>query len=168
VDRETLVTQFGLAHYVVLKNVEGLSHADSLVQPEPGGNCLNWVLGHIVRTRNEALGLVGKKPLLPVEKFELYASTPIQDGSRALPFAQLLRDYEALQQPWIEGLRGMPAQALTGPAPFTPTGNPQETVGSLLVAIVFHESYHSGQLGLLRRLVGKAGVIKPPARAAST
>jgi hypothetical protein len=26
----------------------------------------------------------------------------------------------------------------------------------------FHESYHAGQIALLRRLVGKQGVIKPP------
>ncbi len=166
-DRETLLTQFGLTHYVVQKNVEGLSHADSLVQPEPGGNCLNWVLGHIVRTRNELLGLLGRKPLLPVEKFEPYGSTPIKDGSRAIPLEQLLRHYEALQQPWAEGLRGMTPQAFAAPAPFSPTENPDETVGSLLAAVVFHESYHAGQMGLLRRLVGKPGAIKPPARTAS-
>jgi len=33
-------------------------------------------------------------------------------------------------------------------------------VGSLLAALVFHESCHCGQLGVLRRLLGKDSVIK--------
>ena len=38
---------------------------------------------------------------------------------------------------------------------------------SRLAKIVVHESYHIGQLGALRRSVGKAGAIRPapPARA---
>jgi uncharacterized damage-inducible protein DinB len=29
--------------------------------------------------------------------------------------------------------------------------------------MVFHETYHVGQTGVLRRVVGKPGVVKPPA-----
>jgi hypothetical protein len=56
----------------------------------------------------------------------------------------------------------MSPDAMNTPAPFSPTGNPDETVGSLLAAISFHEAYHVGQTGLLRRVVGREGVVKPP------
>ncbi|MBU1676531.1 DinB family protein, partial [bacterium] len=49
---------------------------------------------------------------------------------------------------------------LDEPAPFSPGNDETETVGSLLAGLAFHESYHCGQLGLLRRLLGKDGVIK--------
>jgi hypothetical protein len=48
------------------------------------------------------------------------------------------------------------------PAPISPTGNPKETVGSLLAALAFHEAYHVGQTGILRRVIGREGVVKPP------
>jgi uncharacterized damage-inducible protein DinB len=166
VDREHLVTQLGLNHYVIHKNVEGLSHADTLIQPQPAGNCMNWVLGHIVRTRNEAIEILGPKPLLPPEKFATYTTSPIREGARAVRFEELLRDYDALQQPWAEALRAVTPAAWAKPAPFSPTGNKNESLGSLVATLVFHESYHAGQIGLLRRLVGKPGVIQPPQRRA--
>jgi uncharacterized damage-inducible protein DinB len=36
------------------------------------------------------------------------------------------------------------------------------TVREALAVLQFHEAYHAGQVGLLRRLLGKPGVIKPP------
>lgn len=33
-------------------------------------------------------------------------------------------------------------------------------VGERLAFLQFHESYHAGQVGLLRRLLGKDGVIR--------
>ena len=32
---------------IVRQQTAGLSQADSLIQPQPGGNCLNWVMGHL-------------------------------------------------------------------------------------------------------------------------
>ena len=53
-------------------------------------------------------------------------------------------------------------EQLAGEAPFSPTGNPNETVGSLLASIAFHEAYHLGQTGLSRRLLGKTGALLGP------
>jgi uncharacterized damage-inducible protein DinB len=38
-------------------------------------------------------------------------------------------------------------------------GELTETVRSLLGTILFHQAYHSGQTGLLRRIAGKPGAI---------
>jgi uncharacterized damage-inducible protein DinB len=58
------------------------------------------------------------------------------------------------------GLADVQAETLGRPAPASPTGNPDETIGSLLATILFHQAYHSGQTAVLRRLVGKPGAIK--------
>ena len=42
---KTIVYQLGLTSYVLEKNVAGVSHEESLVNPSPGGSCLNWVVG---------------------------------------------------------------------------------------------------------------------------
>ncbi len=36
----------------------------------------------------------------------------------------------------------------------------KETVGQRLAFLQFHEAYHIGQIGLLRRLLGKPGAIR--------
>ena len=50
------ITQIYLSNtYVIKRNAEGLAHEESLFQPKPDANCLNWVIGHIVANRNVAL-----------------------------------------------------------------------------------------------------------------
>jgi hypothetical protein len=161
---KTLAHQFGLCSYVLERNITGVSHEESLISPEPGGNCLNWVLGHVTRVRNSALGLFGQKPLFPMEEFGAYddnGGVPFTTKT-ALPFDELKRRFKALQEPMVNGLNGISREAMDRSAPISPTGNPNETVGSLLAALAFHEAYHVGQTGLLRRVVGREGVVKPP------
>ena len=51
-------------------------------------------------------------------------------------------------------------ERLTEPAPYSPGDNPNETLGTLLHLIAFHQAYHVGQLGLGRRLIGKVGGVQ--------
>lgn len=78
----------------------------------------------------------------------------------AAPFISICRlSYAGL------GTRRLTAQHLSAAAPFSPTGNSDETVGTLLASIAFHEAYHLGQTGLSRRLLGKAGALLAPGEA---
>src|ERR1700728_830595 len=71
---------------VVRGNAEGLSQADSLVQPAPGGNCLNWVVGHLMETWDLALPLVGQEPVLGGEALARYkrGSAELHEAGEAL------------------------------------------------------------------------------------
>ncbi len=57
------------------------------------------------------------------------------------------------------GLAGLAPEALDQPAPHSPGNNPNETVRSLLSVTFFHQAYHAGQTGILRRIAGKEGAI---------
>ena len=160
----TIAHQFGISSRVLEKNLEGVSHEESLVSPQAGGSCLNWVVGHLTRSRNQALALFGQKPIFPTEEFDTYddnGGKPFRPET-AVAFDELKRRFKALQEPLVNGLNALAPEAMDRPAPFSPTGNPKETVGSLLVSLAFHEAYHVGQTGILRRIVGREGVIKPP------
>ncbi|MCI0489736.1 MAG: DinB family protein [Blastocatellia bacterium] len=154
-DPGSLEMLFGYNHLTLHENIAGLSHTDSLLQPHPGGNCLNWVLGHIVATRNQVLKLLGKEPILNEEEAALYkrGSAPIKDGSRALLLEKLLADLDLSQELIVAGLKEASEEDLMAPAG-------TETVGRQLALLHFHEAYHAGQIGLLRRLAGKEGAIK--------
>jgi uncharacterized damage-inducible protein DinB len=149
-------------HHVLLRNVDGITHEESLHQPEPGGNCLNWVLGHLVSTYDVALPILGQESVFPKGTLERYArrSAPIEDGSQARDFAELVAAWTTAAERWDAGLAGLSAEGLDRPAPFSPGNDPNETVRSLLSLMNFHQSYHVGQLGLLRRLIGKEGAIR--------
>ncbi|HZB27749.1 MAG TPA: DinB family protein [Gemmatimonadales bacterium] len=161
---KTIAYQLGLTSYVLEKNVAGVSHEESLINPKPGGSCLNWVVGHLTLSRNRSLGLFGRKPMYDDGEFAAYAGV---DGvpltrENALSFEELKHRFKALQEPLVTGLDGMSPADMDKPAPFSPTGNPKETMGSLLASLAFHEAYHVGQTGLLRRVIGREGVVKPP------
>jgi uncharacterized damage-inducible protein DinB len=163
-DSQTLVYQLGLCNHIVELNTRDISHEESLIAPPQGGSCLNQVLGHLTRTRNMALRGMGQKPPYSMEEFDPYDDRTGVSFSRdkALPFDELRRRYQSLQEPLVKAIGGMSAEALAAPPQRKMTGAPDETVGSQLATLVFHESYHVGQTGLLRRMAGKPGVVKPP------
>ena len=135
-------------------NLKDITHEESLVQPGGGGNCLNWVVGHIVANRNHILSLLGEPPIWGEEDYERYkrGSAPIREGGAARPFAGIVDDFVRSQERVRAGLERITEAKLAEPAG-------QETVGDTLAFLQFHEAYHVGQAGLLRRLAGKAGAI---------
>ncbi|MFQ6115044.1 MAG: DinB family protein [bacterium] len=152
---QLLAQLFGFNDYCIKKNTEGLTHADSLVQPHPDGNCLNWVVGHIVATRNLILSLLGESAIWSDEEAESYkrGSKPIQDGDAARSLEKILADFNRSQELIINALKRMKETDLA-------TKIDEETLGQKLAGLYFHETYHIGQTGLLRRLAGKKGAIK--------
>lgn len=156
-----LRTQNRNTHWTVQANTEGLTHQESLIQPHPGGNCMNWVVGHLVCVYNNVLAELEHAQDLSEGKFKRYdrGSAPIQ-ASDALDFATLLRALQTSVDRFDAALQDLTPEALDAKAPFSPGNNPNETLRSLMGTIVFHQAYHAGQTGLLRRLAGKAGAIR--------
>lgn len=167
-DRETLLNQLALVDYVVNQNLDGISHEDSLKVPAEGGNCCNWIMGHVVRSRNQAIQLLGIPSSIDESKYEVYTDAPLADPSKAVRFEDIVASFRAMQPRFIEGLQNLSSDEAAKPAPFSPAGNPNETVGSLMGAFVFHETYHVGQTGVLRRITGKEGVLKAPKAQSAT
>lgn len=152
-DPQSLARTFALNHQVIKRNTEGMTHEDSLRHPEPGGNCLNWVVGHIVAARNSILELLGEDGVWTEEEAAPYArgTKPIA-AADARPLASILRDLDRSQERLSSRLQGVSAADLARAAG-------DGTVGEKLAFLQFHETYHAGQTGLLRRLSGKTGAI---------
>ena len=56
--KDALGQQFGFFYFIVKQNLEGFGAEASLEQPEPGGNCANWILAHTVLVHNSVMELV--------------------------------------------------------------------------------------------------------------
>lgn len=158
---ELLVDQLSFNLGTIKINTKGVTHEESLLAPPGGGNCLNWVLGHLVSSRNGLLKLLGREGVWDEERAELYqrGSDPISAGD-AVAFEQILADFLATQEPILAAVQALADEDLATPTATRYLKGDNETLGSALATFVFHEAYHAGQTGLLRRILGKEGAIK--------
>jgi hypothetical protein len=150
---EGLKRLFELNHYAIGVNARDLSHEESLLGPNSAGNCANWVLGHIVANRGAILSLVGEQPVWDAATGERYkrGSSPIA-RDKAKPFPEILESLDRSQERLVTGLARLREDDLGK--------DDGESLGSKLAFLQFHEAYHAGQLGLLRRIAGKKGAIQ--------
>lgn len=157
-DAETLIQSYGVNLQVVRLQTDGLTHADSLLQPPFRGNCLNWVLGHILVGRNTALELLARPRLWDEALEALYrtGSEPLADGRLAVPLDQLLADLERSQQDITDALEDADPEDLARDVPFR---GGERALGQALGGLHWHETYHLGQLELLRQLAGTDDAI---------
>ncbi|MCZ6792890.1 MAG: DinB family protein [Planctomycetota bacterium] len=156
-----LARQYELTAYCVRKNADGLSNEEGLSAPERGGNSLNWVVGHVLASRNEFFPLVGLEPFWDEERMKLYerGSPNVTDAAAAVPLEELLRDLGRSQEALQGYLKRATPEDLERRLP-EPSELLGETVGQALTVLSFHEAYHAGQTGILRRRLGKEGVLK--------
>jgi hypothetical protein len=130
-------------------NLDGLTHEDSLVQP-PSGNCLNWVLGHLLVHRSRMLETLGEPAPIP-EELKRYdrGSEPITgDGPDVVRLERLRDELASSKEKVVAAIQKAGDEAFARPAG-------KGTVGQRLLMLSMHEAYHTGQTGLLRRMAGK-------------
>lgn len=151
---QVLSRQFSLSLHVTQVNLEGISHAASLESPAQG-NCINWILGHIVVSRGDLHRLLGLSPVWSGGEAAVYerGASALSEASKACRLESLLTDLRTSQE-MVAGALGK----LTDGELAKPRGA-DETLADQLALLSFHESYHAGQLGLLRRIAGKQGAI---------
>lgn len=118
------------------------------------GHDPRWLVGHLATYRNRVAALVG----LPGEPAPWEAhfgrGTSPADVPADLDLPAVVAAFHAAQ----EAIAGR-WEALTGADLAKPFGrtlpNGSDTVGGALAFMVWHEAYHLGQLGIMRRLAGK-------------
>jgi len=129
-----------------------LTHADSLVQPPVNGNCINWVVGHIVCYRNLALGICELPLVVDPTVADRYdrGSAPVTGAAADVtPLATLVQAYWTSHEQLLAYLHAMnqeQANEVVSAGGFTMPRS------ELLTSFMRHESYHAGQLELLREL----------------
>jgi uncharacterized damage-inducible protein DinB len=154
---QTLILQMGYTTFAMHANTENLTDDQAMLRCGEGSN-INWVIGHVTASRQHMLNLLGQKPLWTAEAIALYERGTKPPASPVC-VAEMINIYRRSGDMIREALPLMSAEAYAEKAPFSPSNNPEETVGSLLAGLLFHESYHIGQLGVLRRSAGLDGAI---------
>jgi uncharacterized damage-inducible protein DinB len=85
----------------------------------------------------------------------------MKSGSTALDLPKLKSALDESQKRLIPALQSLNDETLSSPVPEKFRRPPLTGTLAEAVAILnYHEGYHNGQIGLLRRLPGKEGAIK--------
>jgi hypothetical protein len=120
-------------------------------------NHAQWLLGHLAATRRWALRLLGLA--MEEEAWEAHFGQGTPPGPQGDDIApELLREAfrKAGERLRVHLSEATPEQI---DAPFREFPDGSRTMGGGVHFLHFHESYHLGQIGLLRRVAGKPGLI---------
>ena len=141
---------------IVRMQTDGFSQADSLIQLPFRGNCMNWLVGHLVTNRYNVLKLLGAELPAGAERLARYAreSKPIQTNSEGvLPLAELIELLARAHAQMASLLVEISPEVLDRQVAFF--GRRSQSVGEWLLFFYFHDSYHTGQTEILRQAAGK-------------
>ena len=130
---------------------DGLSHQETMIQPDFDANCFNWVLGHIVWRRNVVLEVLEHAPLWSEALAGVYmsGSPPLRSGESARDISQLLEDLLTTTELIRLSLEGAPETYLDE---LVVTDRGEKSRFKQLTGFHWHETFHLGQLDLLRAL----------------
>ena len=155
----TISRIFDIHHRALAVNLDGITDEAALIEPHPGGNCINWIVGHILISRDAILGLLGQKPIFQNNRTAQYKrGAKVADVGKLVPLSELIEALDASQKKLMTALEKLPEAEANKPV--EPAGSaPKTALIDQLTFLQFHEAYHIGQVGLLRRIVGKEGAI---------
>lgn len=156
-DIKTLKIQLGYCQFVTDLNLKDLEPSDTFLAPGEHGNCINWVLGHILASRDHLLGFMDQEPVFGAEGQERYknGSAPVHGPEDGVDHARLVEVFEKSQVAVEAALDGFDTARFSEEVPWVPGGERKEPLGNMLAGMIFHEAYHAGQIGIIRRLIGK-------------
>ncbi len=133
---------------------EGISDTESGQRNSEQINNMKWVAGHILHTR---LGSMSKLAgLQPDDTYEAkFGRGNSFDPAATYPPIEEIRDrWQATAAAISEGIGKMPEDMAASKSPAqVPIAD--DTIRGLASFLVSHEAYHIGQLGILRKMVGK-------------
>jgi hypothetical protein len=147
------VDLFSLNAGAIRGTCRDVSDAEALRRPGPGQNPMAWMVGHIAVYRAEILAKIGGESGKASDLARLFGKdVPVTSTEGWPPLQELLRRFLSLHEALVERLRA------AGEAAFetkTESGLP------VVSFMHFHETYHVGQLGYVRKWLGKDPLVPP-------
>jgi uncharacterized damage-inducible protein DinB len=131
----------------VLANLEASELSWKLA---PGSNSVGFLIRHIAEVEYRFCFMFFQRPI--PEHVELATIGPVKDDGSYTDLASLLAFREASYEYLVESLLSLPEDMWDIPieAPIA-TLTPRQALGRLM----YHNGYHAGQIGLIRKYGGK-------------
>lgn len=119
---------------------------------DSGGPSVSWHVLHMLAMRHVCIGLLGGEP---DTQFHGYIQESASDGSDYPSVTELAAHWEKSREKLGAALEAATEEAARATTNFF--GDPNKPVIDALSFLSFHEAYHIGALGAIRKEIGLAG-----------
>ena len=147
-----IAEQFRVSTNLFVKALDGLDREALLSRVGPRSNPPIWIAGHLAQSRVRIINILGGQTPQPwTGMFD--TGSVIGDLAR-YPEARVIVDrWNALSEELMDRLEGVTPEQLGGPPP-PRVASPDGTLRGALALLAFHDGYHVGQLGFVRKWLG--------------
>jgi uncharacterized damage-inducible protein DinB len=153
---EPLALIFKLNNNLIARSLDGLSDEEVWAQPSGSGNPIAWLLGHLTETRAGMISEMG----MPFDygwTRVFQRGSPLQDP-RGYPTRDAIETaWKATHAAMRDAFASVTPERLAGPVTRRPAPG-VENLADLIAFCGFHESYHVGQIGFLRKQLGHSSI----------
>ena len=153
---EQLALIFKLNNSLIARSLDGLSDEEVWAQPTGSGNPIAWLVGHLTETRAAMLAEMG----VPFD----YGWTRAFKRGSALQDRTGYPTREAIEAAWKathaamrDAFATVAPERLAAAASRSPVPG-VENVADLIAFCGFHEAYHVGQIGFIRKQLGHSSI----------
>ena len=152
-----IAEQFRVTTNLFVKALAGMDAEALLTRPGARSNPPIWIAGHLTQSRARIVTVVGGTADLPWKG--MFETGSVIRDLRAYPDAEaILAVWTSLSETLMERLERLTSDQL-GAAPPPRVASPDETLRGALALLAFHEGYHVGQLGFLRKWLGYSALL---------
>ena len=147
-----LAEQFRVSTNLFVKALDGLDREGLLSRIGPGSNPPIWIAGHLAQSRVRIINILGgQRPQPWTGMFD--TGSVIGDLARYPQASVIIERWTALSEELMDRLEQVTSEQLEAPPP-PRVASPDGTLRSALALLAFHEGYHIGQLGFIRKWLG--------------
>ena len=149
---QPLADQFRVVTNTYLKALDGMDRDALLTRPSARSNPAIWIAGHLVQSRARLINVLGGSLALPWP--DLFRTGSVVGDPAAFPDADaIIEKWRELTDDLMRRLERLSPDDLVRESP--PRSDPSglATRGAISL-FAFHEGYHVGQLGFLRKWLG--------------
>lgn len=142
---------------LLLKSLEDMKSSDLTVRPNNAANSMHFIMGHMTVTRYELLKLLGGGEMPSWSK--LFDRGVDPNAAAEYPgIEEIIQSWKTVDQKLAERLENATEAQLQRKAPFKPPTH-EDTILGTINFLAFHETYHTGQLAYIRRLLGYTQLV---------
>jgi uncharacterized damage-inducible protein DinB len=150
-----LIVQFRASNMVANVNLEAVDEDLSLHIPEIGQNSINWIIGHILVSRINLIKRFEQDYEVVGFNIDTYKRGSERDKNTQF---NSLKELKLIQKSTLDKIVEVLSEISDDE--FEKSNDNGRSLAEELFFTSFHESYHVGQIGLLRNAVGLKGAIK--------
>jgi len=157
-----IVESFHFGNFIVNLVTGDLTEEQARRRSRDGeGASVSWIVGHLLHYRCQTMKILGKSLQ---NDYEVFGAGGADDGTDYPPVAKMVEDWARIAGELDSVLDGVSDDQLLGPVEGSPHG--EKKVLDTVSFFAWHESYHFGALGVIRREMGLPETAKLAVEAA--